>query len=129
MQIKIAELGRQFYDLDFFDELFARAAEVDQIFNRANFQFVFFGEFFQFRQSRHRAVVVQNLAEHADGPATGESGQIHGGLGVAGALQNSARPGAERKNVAGLYQIFRHGDRFGHDLNRLGAVGGGNSAS
>ena len=37
--------------------------------------------------------------------------EIHRGLGVAGALQHAAGPGAQRENVAGLDQILRHGGR------------------
>ena len=82
------------------------------------------GEFQQLRQARHCAVVVHNFAKHADGTQAGELRQIHGGLGVAGALQHAAGARAKRKHVAGLDQILRHGGGRGHDLNRLGAVGG-----
>ena len=85
---------------------------------------MFPGEFSQFRQPRHRAVVVHDFAEHADGAQPGELREVHRRLGVAGALQHAAGPRAQRKNVAGLHQILRHGGGRRHDLNGFGAVGG-----
>ena len=82
------------------------------------------GEFAQLRQPRHRAVVVHDFAQHADGPQAGELRQVHRRLGVAGALQHAAGPCPQRKHMAGLDQIVGHHGRRGHDLDRPGAVGG-----
>ena len=37
--------------------------------------------------------------------------EVHGGLGVAGALEHAAGFGAQRKTWPGLHQIIRHGRR------------------
>ena len=50
--------------------------------------------------------------------------QVHRRLGVAGALEHAAGPGAQRKNMAGLHEIFRRRCRFGHDLDGARPVGG-----
>ena len=78
----------------------------------------------QFRQARHRAVVVHDFADHADGALAGQVHQVHGGFGMAGALQDAAGPRAQRKHVAGLDQVLRHRRRRGHDVNRPRAVAG-----
>ena len=60
----------------------------------------------------------------AIGPAARESCQIHRRFGMAGALQHAAGPRAQRKDVPGLNQIFRHRRRLRHDADCLGAIGG-----
>ena len=74
--------------------------------------------FANFNSSGSRAIVPSSFMisqMHADGTAAGEMHEIHGGLGVAGALEHAAGLGAQRKNVAGLHEIIRHGGRRGHD--------------
>ena len=129
MQIEIAVIGRHLDDFDLLDQFLARLPVLDQVGDRADFQAVLPGEFQQLRQPRHCAVVVHDFADDADGAAAREARQIHGGLGVAGALQHAAGPGAQRKNVAGLDQILRHGGRRGHDLDGFRAVGGADAGA
>jgi len=78
----------------------------------------------QLRQALHRAVVVDQLAQHACGRQAGERHQIDGRLRVAGALQHAARTGAQREDVAGLHQLLRVGIGIGQNLDRAGAVVG-----
>ena len=117
MQIEIAVVGRQFDGLDALDQFLPRAPVFDQVGDGADFQAMFFGELQQLRQARHRAVVVHDFAEDADGPAAGERGQVHRRLGVAGALEHAARTRAQRKHVARLHQVVRHRLRFGQDFD------------
>ena len=66
-----------------------------------------FGEPYQLRQAGHRAVIAHDFADDAHGPAAGQLDQIHRRFGVAGALQDAARLGAQREDMAGLDQIVR----------------------
>jgi hypothetical protein len=65
------------------------------------------GEARQLRRAHHRAVVVDDLAQRAGGTQPGESGEVDGGLGVAGAAQHAAVDGAQRDDVSGA--VSSHG--------------------
>ena len=67
------------------------------------------GEFQDFRYTGHGAVRIGQFAEHSIGFEAGHAHQVHGGFGVSFALQYSAGPGLEGKNMAGAVQIGRHG--------------------
>ena len=71
-------------------ELLALAPMGDQALDRANAQPVFVAELHQLRKTRHGAVVVQNLAQHARRLQPCHCGQIHSRLGVTGAPQHAA---------------------------------------
>ena len=73
---------------------------------------------------RHRAVGIEDLADHPGRIEPGEPRQIHTGLGLAHPLEHAAGPGPERKDVARTAQIGR--DRGGIDghVNGGGAIGG-----
>ena len=94
---------------------------------------MFFAKLQKFRQTRHRAVRVQDLAKHAGRGQTGEAGQIHAGLGVTSTPQDAAGLGAQREDVSGLHEIERLRAGFGQDADRLcaivGADAGGDAAS
>ncbi len=64
-----------------------------------------------------------------DGSCAREMHEVHGRLGVAGAPEHAAGLGAQRKNVARLHQVIRHGGRRGHDANGFRAVGGADAAA
>ena len=64
MQIEIAVIRRHFHDLFALDQFFADPTMRDQTLNGADAEAVFFAEPHQLRQTRHRAVVMQNFAEH-----------------------------------------------------------------
>ena len=90
MQIEIAVVGGHFYDLLQLHQLLALAPVGDQTLDRANAQPVFVAELHQLRKTRHGAVVVQNLAQHARRLQACHSCQIDSGLGVTGAPQHAA---------------------------------------
>ena len=88
---------------------------------------MFFGKLHQFGHTRHRAVVVQNLANYTGGYQAAHPGQIHRRLGVSGAHQHAAFLRTQRENMSGLDDIFRpHFGRNGR-LNGMRAIGGGNT--
>src|SRR2546423_1010558 len=51
MKLKIAVVRRHLDDFDFLDQLLAAAPVFDEVLDRAEFQFVFFGKTFQFGQA------------------------------------------------------------------------------
>ena len=57
--------------------------------------------------ARHRAVGVQDLADHPRGNEPREPREIHARLGLPHALEHAAGPGAEREDVAGAAEIGR----------------------
>jgi hypothetical protein len=62
MQIEIAIISRHFHDLLQLHQFFANAPVRNQTLDRANTQAMLLPEFHQFRQARHGAVIVQDLA-------------------------------------------------------------------
>ena len=109
------------------DQGFILVAIMDQVGNRADFQIVFAGEFEQIGQARHAAVILHDLADDRGRRQAGQRGQVAAGFGMACAHQHAALLRFQRKNMARLHDIKRL-CRLGHgDLDRLGAVGGGNT--
>ena len=106
MEIKVAVVGRQFYDLLQFDQLFFDATMRDKALNCADTQMVFLTEFHQLWQPRHRAIVVQNFAEHARWFETCHARQVHCRFRMSGPSQHAAILGPERENVPGLNQVL-----------------------
>ena len=94
VELEIAVIGRQFHDLLAHDQFFAQSAISDQALDRADAQLVLFLELHQLRQPRHRAVVVQDFAEHPGRLQAGHARQIDRRFGVAGAAQHAAFLGA-----------------------------------
>ena len=107
MQIEIAVISRHFYNLFQFHQLFADAAVRDQALDGANAQGMLLAELHQLRQSRHRAIVVQNLAKHSSRLQPGHTCKIDRRLGVSGAPQHAAILRAQWKNVTWLRKVFR----------------------
>src|SRR5689334_7878387 len=97
---------------------------MNQVRNRAYLQPMLFCKFDEIWQTSHRAIGIQDLTDHRNGPATSQSRQIDCGFSVTGALQNSAWASAQRENVSGLHQVFGHSRWLGHDSDCLGTVGG-----
>ena len=117
MQIEIAVIGRHFHDLFALDQFFPHPPMRDQTLDGANAQAVFFAEPHQLRQTRHRAVVMQNFAEHPGRLQSGHGGKINCRFGVTSAAQDAAVLRSQRKDMAGLHQIIRLRDGIGDDLN------------
>ena len=112
----------------FFEQALGAAAVFDEVGNRADFQAVGFGELHQFGHTRHRAVVVDDFADDGGGDESAHPCQIDACFGVAGAHQYAAFLRAQRKDVAGLDDVFGFGRRRYGGLDGQGAVGGGNAS-
>ncbi len=86
---------------DVFDELFVAESVPHQVGDRDEPQAVLVRESAQVVAACHLAAVEDQFAQHAGGRASGEAGEVDGGLGVAGALQHTALAGAQREDVPG----------------------------
>ncbi len=73
----------------------------DEVADGADLEAVRAGEIHEIVEPRHAAVLAHDLADHPARVEAGETGNIDRGLGVAGANENAARPGDQRKDVAG----------------------------
>jgi hypothetical protein len=80
------------------------------------------GEGLQLRAACHRAVGIQDLADHAGRRQPRQARQVHGSLGLTGPLQNTAGSRPQRKDVAGPAQILRPRPRIDRRPDRRGAI-------
>jgi hypothetical protein len=78
----------------------------------------------QVRNARHGAVVVHDLADHGGRGQAREGGEVDRRLGLAGALEHAALPGAQGKDMAGAQQVLGAGRRVDGGQDGGGAVGG-----
>ena len=106
VKLEGSAVGGQADGFDFLDEALALAAVFDEVFNGAKFELVSDGEGAKFRQAGHGAVVVHDFADDGDGAAAGQAGEVDGGFGVSGALENAAVFGPQGKDVAWLDKVF-----------------------
>ena len=121
---ELADLAR---DLELGDpghELFARLAVGDQIGDRNPLQRVLLGKGRDLRPAHDRAVVVDQFANRRHRLDLGEPAQIDRRLGMAGAHQDAAILGDQRKDVAGPDKIAAAGIAVGEVADRRGAVFG-----
>ena len=109
---------------DAVDELLGPAPVADEVGDRDEQQVVLGTEALEIGHPRHRAVVVDDLAQHPGGVEPGEPGQIDGGLGVAGPLEHAARPGAQREDVTGPGQVVATDGGVGQGPDGQGPVAG-----
>ncbi len=79
-------------------------------------------EFQQLRQPRHRAVFIQDLAEHARRAQPREPRQVHARLRVPRAPQDAPLLRAQRKDVPRLHQIARRRLEIGERADGLRAI-------
>ena len=75
----------------------------------------------------HGAVVAHDFADDAGGREAGETGEVDGGFGLAGADEDAAAAGAEREDVAGTNEVGGCGAGIDGDLDGASAIGGGDS--
>src|SRR6266513_6542605 len=78
-----------------------------QFRNRDHHQLVLLAEADEVRHARHRAVIIHDLADHAGGIESRETGEINCGFRLAAALQDAAVPGAKWENMPRSREIFR----------------------
>src|SRR4029079_6078915 len=78
------------------DELLRLAAILDQVLDRDHLDLVLLAVGDQVGDAGHRPVRAHDLADHSCRVETGETGEVNGGLRLAGALENSSAPRAQR---------------------------------
>ena len=94
------------------DQLLALAAVADEVGDGDQRQAVALGEALELGQPGHaHAVLGDQLAQHAGRVQPGHAGQVDGGLGVAGPLEDAALPGPQDVDVAGTGQVAGPGGR------------------
>ena len=89
-----------------------------------------FGERSEVPQTRHAAIIVHDLTNHAARVTTCQGCQVTGGLGMTGTTQNATGLGHQRENVSRLDDIGGFGMRGNGGLDGAvrpaeGALGGG----
>lgn len=109
---------------DALDQFFPAVAVFDELLDGDQFEAESAAVLEQFGEAGHGAILVENFAEHAGGGQAGEDGEVDGRLGVAGALQDAARSGAEGKDVARLDQLVGGRVRVADDADGGAAVSG-----
>ena len=108
---EVAPLGGDAGLGDALDQLLGLAPVADELGDRDQQQVVLLAELDEVGDPGHRAVVVDDLAQHAGGVEAGHAGQVDGGLGVAGPLEHAAVGVAQREDVAGPGQVAGAGGR------------------
>ena len=103
------------------------AAVGDQIADRADFQTVMLRECHQFRQARHGAVFVHDLADHARFFQTRKTRDVDSRFGMARTDQNAALLGAQREHVARRRNVLCAFRRIDGHRDGARAVSGGNT--
>ena len=98
------------------------AAPSDEVGDGADLETVELGEGHQFRQARHRAVVVHDLADDSGGIQAGKTRDIDAGFRVTGANKHAAFACDKREDVAGRDDVVGALCRIDADSNRVGAV-------
>ena len=106
------------------DEPILSQAELDEVGHAAHFQAMGGAEFLQVRHAGHRAVVLHDFADDADGLAAGEAGEVDGAFRLPGADEHAAVAGAKGKDVAGADEVGLSGAVVGEALDRQRPVGG-----
>ena len=109
---------------DFFDEELGAVAVFDELLDRDERDVEAFLELDEVGDAGHGAVVFEDLADDGAGFQAGEDGEIDGGLGVAGAFEDTAGTGAEGEDVTGLDEVVGGGRGIGKEFDGVGAVGG-----
>ena len=99
----------------------------DEVLDRDDPEAVLAGEGDELGEPLHRAVVVDDLGEDAGGLEPGEAREIDAGLGVAGALEDAAVAGDQRKDVAGADEILGRGVAARQRPDGRGALGRGDA--
>jgi hypothetical protein len=72
----------------------------------------------------HRAIVIEDFADHPGGMEVGETGQIDRGLCVAAALEDAAGASAEREDMSRYREIFPSAASVDSRPDRLRAIMG-----
>src|SRR4051812_46688324 len=94
----------------------------DHLSNGDESEVVFLRELLELGATGARSILVQDLANHTSRGETGESSEVHRGLGVTNPLQHTAVARAQRRNVARTAKIRRLRVWIDGDADCPGAV-------
>src|SRR6266403_4949727 len=83
---------------------------------------MFLAELDKVRHASHRAIVVDDLADHSGGLQSGESREVDCRLGLAASFENAARASAKWKNMSRSREVLRMTLWIDGSLDRLCAV-------
>src|SRR3990170_1314262 len=109
---------------DAVNQSLAPDAVADDLRDSDDLDSVAFGEAFEVRQARHRAIGSHDLAEGAHGLEPGHAAEVHGGLRVTGADQHTAVANSQGIDVARHRQVAGLRIRIGQDLDGARSIGG-----
>ena len=109
------------------DQLVASLPILDQVGDRDDLEAVLLGELPAARQPLHRAVVVDQLGQHADGLDAREPAQVDGRLGMPRADQHPAVARDQREDVAGADEVLGPDIAVGQGTDGAGALLGGDA--
>jgi hypothetical protein len=87
-------------------------------------QALFVGERGGITLPHHGAIVIHELGDYCYRLNASQAAKIHGGLGVAGPMQNSTGNGPQWQDVARANKVLRLGVRAGQNLQRTVSVCG-----
>ena len=104
------------------DQLLARLAIGDQVGDGDLLEAVLLGEGGDLRALHHRAVIVGELADHADRRQLGELAEVDRRLGMARAHQHAAILGDQREDMAGPDEIGSAHIAVGQRAHGVGAL-------
>lgn len=102
VEVEFAKIGGQLNDFLADDEALLAATVVNEVADRADAEVVFLCEGLQGGEAGHGAVAIHDLADDTGGLESGEASEVDGGLGMAGALEDTAGFGLKWEYVAGL---------------------------
>src|SRR5690349_7458624 len=128
-QFKISVFCWHLHANDLFNKCIGLKSILNKLLDRDKFQIAYLCDLSQFRQSRHRAILVHDLNEYTGWLEACKTGKINCGLGVTSPSQHSTLFCAQRKNVSRPAKVFRLCTRINKCLYRFGAVVGRNAGS
>ena len=99
-------------------------AVADQPGDRDHLEIVAVAEFLELRNTRHRAVLVHDFANDSGGGKAGQTREVNGGFGLAGAHEHTAFAGTERQNMSRPREVRRPRLRVDDHADRARAIGG-----
>ena len=126
-RVKLAETGREPRRRSAMDEALVAQAVGHQILDRHDLERVLTGEFDEIGKTRHRAVVVHDLADDTGRTTAREPRKVDGAFGLPDTAEHSALAGAKRKDVTGADDVRRLRVLGHSDLDRAGTIGGGDA--
>src|SRR5215207_1288241 len=100
---------------------------LDDLGHRHQLDVVFFGEFLEVGDARHRAVLFHDLADHTGRLEPGEPGEVDGGLGLACALQYATWLRPQGEYVSRHHEVLRASRLVYGDPAGMSPVGGGDA--